>query len=169
MSTTYRYKFTREFMTQLENWTSIHKYDDNNSFIDNWQLWCRSNELLIENEREKLEKNGYKKDIYTKMYKTVRYYLKNKKETKKEVKKRRQYISLDKELIESMDMYIEFSNKKPQESYDEFIKNKDYSIVINSAIEELKFIGLIEVDILNKIKKTYKNRYFIHKKLNEKQ
>ena len=55
--------------------------------LDNWQLWCRSNELSIENERETLEKNGCKKNIYTKMYKTVRYYLKNKKEEKTEPKK----------------------------------------------------------------------------------
>jgi len=165
MSTIYRHKFTPTFMTRLEEWVSVHKFDENESFLDNWQLWCRSNELVIENEREILEKNGCKKNIHTKMYKTVRYYLKTKKETK-EPKKRRPYISLDKDLIEDMDRHVGFSNKKPQKSYEDFLENSDFNKNVNTTIAELKYIGLSEIDILYKIKKTYKNRCYIYKKLN---
>ena len=51
MTTIYRHKFTPTFMTRLEEWVSVHKFDENEAFLDNWQLWCRSNELVIENER----------------------------------------------------------------------------------------------------------------------
>ena len=166
MTTIYRHKFTPTFMTRLEEWVSVHKFDENEAFIDNWQLWCRSNELSIENERETLQKNGCKKNIYTKMYKTVRYYLKNKKEEKTEPKKRRPYISLDKDLIEDMDSHVEFSNKKPQQAYEDFLENSDFNKNINNTISELKYIGLNEDDIYFKIKKTYKNRCYIYKKLN---
>ena len=69
MATIYRYKFSPGFMSHLETWVSIHKFDDNEIFLENWLLWCRKNEMIIENEREKLIKDGYKKDIYDKIHK----------------------------------------------------------------------------------------------------
>ena len=99
------------------------------------------------------------------MYKTVRYYLKNKKEGKTEPKKRRPYISLDKDLIEDMDRHVEFSNKKPQKAYEDFLES-DFNKNIITTVEELKYLGLNEDDIYDKIKKTYKNRCYIYKKLN---
>jgi len=153
-------------MTRLEEWVSVHKFDNNELFLDSWQLWCRSNELVIENEREKLGENGYKKNIYTKMYKTVRYYLKSKKEGKTKPKKRRPYISLDKDLIDDMDRHVEFSNKKPQQAYEDFLES-DFNKNIITTVEELKYLGLNEDDIYDKIKKTYKNRCYIYKTLNK--
>ena len=166
MTTIYRHKFSQTFMTYLENWVSVHKYDDNDLFQDNWNLWCRSNEMEIEYERERLQKNGCEKDIYDKMYKTVRYYLKNKPDTKSEPKKRRNYISLDKDFIEDIDNHIvNFGNTiKPQRAYENFLIDESYNEKIQETIDELKLCDLNENEIMNKIKKTYKNRYFIYKK-----
>ena len=40
------------------------------------------------------------------MYKSVRYYFKNKSTEKKEAKKRRQYIGLDREFLDAIDIQI---------------------------------------------------------------
>ncbi len=153
-------------MDLLEDWVSIHKYDENEIFQEHWQFWCRSNEMTIENEREYLENKGCDKDIYDKMYKTVRYYLKNKSDTKTEPKKRRNYISLDKDFIEDIDSHIVNIGYtiKPQKAYENFIINEHYNERIQETIDELKLYELNEDEITNKIKKTYKNRYFIYKK-----
>lgn len=65
-----------------------------------------------------------------------------------------------------MDSHVEFSNKKPQQAYEDFLENSDFNKNINNTISELKYIGLNEDDIYFKIKKTYKNRCYIYKKLN---
>jgi len=46
------------------------------------------------------------------------------------------------------------------------LENSDFNNNINNTISELKYIGLNEDDIYFKIKKTYKNRCYIYKKLN---
>ena len=166
MAAIYRHKFSPEFMNILKEWVSIHKFDDNESFVDNWNTWCRTNEMSIEREKEKLEENGCNKDIYTKMFKTVRYYLKNKSDVKKKPKQRRQYISLDKDFIESIDSHIiiNANTLKPQKAYENYINDIEHKELIDNAIEELKLTNLTEDNINEKIKKTYKNRYFIFKK-----
>lgn len=169
MSTIYRHNFSAAFMEMLQEWVSIHKYDENDAFQEHWQFWCRSNEMTIEIERETLEKKGCDKDIYDKMYKTVRYYLKNKSDTKTSPKKRRNYISLDKDFIEDIDKHIYDKGFiiKPQKAYENFLINEDFNEKIQETIDELKLCDLNEDEIKNKIKKTYKNRYFIYKKSNK--
>ena len=57
------------------------------------------------------------------------------------------------------------TNNKPHNAYTNFIKNTKYMIVINTEKERLSTKNLETKEINEKIKKTYKNRYYnaLHK------
>ena len=60
---------------------------------------------------------------------------------------------------------IAFSEKmKPSTAYNNFTSIQEYSNKIDTIVDDFQKIDWKEVDILNKIKKTYKNRYFIQQK-----
>ena len=166
MASIYRFKFSPAFMAILEDWVKIHKYDENEIFQDNWMVWCRSNEMLIETEKERLLNLGCKKDIYNKMYKTVRYYLKNKSIVKNAPKERRMYVSLSRDFLDEIDTHVSENVNicSPKIAFEKFQKTSTYERYSRISLIDLKQYGLNEEEISAKIKKTYKNRYFIFKK-----
>ena len=103
-----------------------------------------------------------------KMFKTVRYYLKNKSVEKKEPKQRRKYVSISKNVITSMDKHIDskalVEKMKPAFAYNNYSSLDEMSEIIDNEINRLISEGMSEVEALNKIKKTYKNRYYLQQK-----
>ena len=160
----YRYKFTDDFMSELYKFSKIHQYDERKDFKEAWKVWVEDNESIIEEESSRLQTLGYEGDIIDKMFKSARYYFRKKSVEKKEPKQRRQYISVNRELLEAMDNHIEknFTREsyQPKTGYLEFCQENDELLkeTINNMFEkDIKNAELIE----GKIKKTYKNRYFI--------
>ena len=102
------------------------------------------------------------------MYKTVRYYLKNKSLEKKEPKKRRKYVTLDKEFLEKMDDHIlqvaMVDNMKPAYAFNNFTSLPDNMRLVDEQIKTMMEKDITEVEANNKIKKTYKNRYYLQQK-----
>ena len=88
-----------------------------------------------------------------------------KKNKNKSVKKEKRYISIDHQLLDLIDDHINSIriNLKPHDSYLHFIElykkdiNQEYNRLINL---------LNKNDFNNKIKKTYKNRFYILKTMN---
>lgn len=163
----YRYKFTPEFMTELETFSKIHKYDERKVYKEAWDDWKTKNKTLIETEIEYMENLGYKGDVELKMYKAGRYYFRKKSDTPKEAKKRDTYIQLGIEIIQTMDRHIIMNRSKdnftPSNGYMMYLENtKD---IIN---EEYKLLDdtIDNETFYNKIKKMYKNRYFVISKKN---
>ena len=101
------------------------------------------------------------------MYKSARYYFKNKKE-KKEVKKRRKYVTLDKTFLADMDRHILLvafrQDLKPVHAYNNFVSDSIYSRKIDMVIQNLLDDNWDEPAAECKLKKTYKNRYYIQQK-----
>lgn len=166
---TYRFKFSDEFSQVLEDFTRIHKFDKSKDFKEAWTEWRENNSSSIDKELRFLKGKGYNGNIYDKIYKSVRYYRKNKNsgEEKKE-KKRKQYVSLDKEMLQEMDTqildYLKKKECKPSSGFEEFMKQLNEN-KLNEQVKTLKMYGYDDkVSILNKFKKTYKNRYFIKTK-----
>ena len=98
------------------------------------------------------------------MFKSARYYFRKKSTEKKIPSTRRVYRGVQKELLEAMDTHIKSSIKeedyKPSDGFDKFCKQ--HIDVIKVEVNELLKIGFTDaVEIKNKIKKTYKNRYFL--------
>jgi|TARA_B100000795_G_scaffold250087_1_gene218026 type II secretory pathway component PulJ len=169
LNTIYRFKFTEQMMGNLTEFAGKHRYDENPTFRERWDRWRASNEEIINRENENLTKLGYTGDIYEKMYKTVRYYLKNKSLEKKEVKKRRKYVPVEKDILTIMDYHITnfgiTKNMKPAFAYNNFMSLSEYSNELTEEVTRLMVLGLSEPEADAKIKKTYKNRYFTQQKV----
>jgi hypothetical protein len=160
----YRFKFTEEFMEELYNFSKIHQYDHRKDFKEAWELWSSENNELIDDETTRLLRLGYDGDIMDKMYKSARYYFRKKSTQPKQPKQRRKYISISNELLKLMDNHIKLNIEndeyKPKSGFKLFcIKNE---LLVKETIVSLQEQGMDDLDeIENKIKKTYKNRYFM--------
>ena len=137
---TYRYKFSKDFLVNLKEFSRIHKFDESQVFKDSWEEWCKTNKTIIDQESNKLKKDGYQGDVLVKMYKSARYYFKNKTNDKKQAKKRRQYIGLEPDFRDAIDEHIEGVSMrqelKPQDGFINFLDNTKYSEIIR--LEKLR-------------------------------
>ena len=173
----YRYEFTHEFIENLSRFSKIHQYDDRHVFKESWDSWTQENSELVNQEIIRLHNLQYEGDILDKMFKSARYYFRKKGTEKKAPKERKNYISFSKQILDCMDEHI-FENTqqsqkdpkdqtkknhvKPSVSYLDFCQtNKE---VIKETISYLNQQGIKDLEeIQNKVKKTYKNRYFMIK------
>lgn len=163
----YRYKFTPQFTSQLYIFSKTHQYDHRHDFKEAWQVWADNNIDMVEEEMRRLMEMGYTGDINDKMFKSARYYFRKKSTVKKEPSKRKLYVSSSKPLLAAMDDHIKLSmtaeeNFKPSTGFDEFCKQ--HVSLIKEQVLTLSRAGVTNsAEIKGKIKKTYKNRYFLAK------
>ena len=165
---TYRFKFSDGFLNNLMEFSRIHRFDDAIAFKDGWKIWCDENKGLIKDESDVLKARGYEGDALVKMYKSARYYFKNKSMKKKDAKKRRQYVGLNPEFREAVDVHIESvslrQEMKPAEGYINFMDDTKFATLIGMEKLRLESYKFTKEEIGLKLKKTYKNRYFNMKK-----
>lgn len=165
----FRFKFSDTIANSIHEFAKIHQYDDRSTYKEAWNEWRETNEDEIHRESSRLNSIGYIGDIESKMYKSGRYYFRTKSTQEVDPKERRAYISTSSEIIEHMDSHINMHHLTPEYSpalgFDDFCKSRKHEL-----IQEVKYLtskGITTpVDIVSKIKKTYKNRYFqfIHNK-----
>lgn len=160
----YRFKFTELFMDELHNFSKIHQYDDRKDFKEAWNIWIEDNEDIIEEETNRLEDLGYEGDVLDKMFKSARYYFRKKSTEKKQPKQRRNYINVSHNLLSAMDAHIEENiynvDYQPKTGFSEFCE--EYDELLKETIKGILDKGINDSELIqNKIKKTYKNRYFI--------
>ena len=163
-STIFRFKFTDEFISELSQFAKIHQYDDRHAFKEAWNNWVEENQDLVDTESRNLINNGYNGDVLDKMFKSARYYFRKKSTEKKDPVVRRTYINVDKQLLDAMDEHI-----MENIDDDEYQPKNGFTDFCNSNIELLKKVvneicqsGIKDArEIEDKIKKTYKNRYFV--------
>ena len=160
----FRYKFTDDFTGELFKFSKIHQYDHRKDFKEAWNIWTEDNDDIVSEEVRRLTNLHYDGDILDKMFKSARYYFRKKSTEKKEPLKRRDYIAIQRDLLDAMDDHIKSNisgdDYKPSDGFDEFCKAN-----IDLLKEEVNILcrnGFTNsVEIKNKIKKTYKNRYFL--------
>jgi hypothetical protein len=163
----YRYKFSEKFIKELFIFSKIHQYDHRKDFKEAWKLWLENNDELVTNESNRLVELCYEGDILDKMFKSARYYFRKKNVEKKQPKTRNHYISVQKELIDAMDAQIQSgllnADFKPSDGFEQFCKNKNNFELLTIELNILyRQFGLTDsTEIKNKIKKTYKNRYYL--------
>ena len=163
-STIFRFKFTENFMEELSNFSKIHQYDHRKDFKEAWVKWADENEDLVAKEVQRLLALGYPNEeeiVDDKMFKSARYYFRKKSAVRSEPKQRRQYICIDHEILETMDRHIVTNihndDYKPKTAFVMFCKENEDVLkqsIIKMSISDAKLIQ-------DKIKKTYKNRYFM--------
>jgi len=163
-ATIYRFKFTEEFMADLYKFAKIHQYDHRKDFKEAWEVWTEENSDIVQLEFDRLINLGYEGDILDKMFKSARYYFRKKSTVKAEPKTRRQYISVNHNLLDAMDIHIKSSVRlegyQPKNGFTSFCKENE--IVLKETITNIFNQGIKDSELIQlKLKKTYKNRYFM--------
>ena len=162
----YRFKFSDEIVNELTYFSNMHKFESRADYKESWQNWLSEKRELIERETDRLTELGYEGNVIDKMYKSARYYFGKKSNTKTEPKKRRIYLTIPKNILNLMDAHIksEMENRdyKPSKGFKDFMETHYYDIKqTQDDLHEKK--ELSQEDITYKFKKTYNNRYYIHK------
>lgn len=186
----FRYKLSNDILSIITQFAKIHQLDDRHSYKEAWEVWLNENKEYIKDETDRLVAAGYKGDVEEKMYIAGRYYFrekvkikKNKGEVEVEVegkgkkvsavsKKKREYIVMGKDFIKAIDVHLLTAMKqkgfKPAFAYKTFCEQHIELLrtEIRRLVNEEKHI-FTDKDMNMKIKKTYKNRYFMLSKAGE--
>lgn len=162
----FRFKFNQNVVEAVMRFAKIHQHDDRHDYKETWKEWCIENNELLDTEVKRLEAIGYTGDIYDKLFKSGRYYFRNKQLAKTQPIERKKYVGLSRNALKSMDEFINDTimngNKKaspPAEAFNTFCeKNKD--VLKKEIVILLNDYCLDENDVSDKLKKTFKNRYY---------
>jgi len=147
----FRYKLTEEIANEIDTFSKIHKNDDRKTFKEAWKTWTEANEDLLTIEVRRLTESHYEGDVLQKLFTSARYYYRKKGTEKKTPKERQTYTKVSPDILQQMDLHI-----------GEGMKSLDYKPSIGftdywEKVEENKKTKEEE----RKMKKTYKNRYYI--------
>ena len=161
--TKFRFVYSPEIETMLRDFAKEHEEEERKQFKQSWHVFMEENKPLLENEAERITQEGYDKDVYAKMFHTIKYYYvkksKKQKQQEKEVTqttdqptKHRSYNKLGKEWLqtisgfikEDLNMYKDTKEIKPEYSYNRFL--------------EKHLTGDEELQI--RIKKSYKTQFY---------
>ena len=167
----FRYKLSDSILEHITDFARIHQYDDRHAYKAAWSVWLNKYAEITEREVARLAALNYKGDVLDKMFKAGRYYFREKvitteenEENRKEKKKNaRTYIVMEKDVIQAMDLQlttiINKPNFKPANGFKLFCAQ--HTDMLRREISRLTDEEEVDAEILaNKIKKTYKNRYF---------
>ena len=136
----FRFKFSSDFTDRLTPFAKLHQYDDRHTYKEAWTQWLVINDELVDMEVRRLKGLGYDGNIVDKMYKSGRYYFRNKStNANTEAKPRRVYVSLEHDVIDAMDIHISVNYYlpcfKPSIAYDQFCM--EHTKLINDEITRL--------------------------------
>lgn len=162
----YRYKLKPHIVEAITRFTKVHQYDTRADYKEAWKIWCDEESEMIENEIRRLNNLGYDGDVIDKMYKAGRYYFRSKNLNEdKNPKQRRHYVTMDTAILDAMDDHIQSchddDNFTPAEGYNWFVQQ--YKVMLMGEIKRLlnEEPELRASYISSKVKKTYKNRYYL--------
>jgi hypothetical protein len=191
---TFRFNFSDSVLEKLTQFSKMNKSCDRRAFKEAWKEWLTDNQNVVLEETERLTTLGYDGDVVEKMYVSVRYYLRKKGQKQKKERLKLQKNSIDNIDFHSNDNTIEATdasqkskniptnrllldamnkhilqychdpNYRPANGFESFCRDN-----IEICKEEVKRL-VNEYSLINKqsiqekIKKTYKNRYYIIKK-----
>jgi len=175
---TTRFLFSDTITELLGEFSNKHKYDDRKDYKEAWTNWILDPEVkpILDQEIERIQLLGFEGDVLNKMFKSVRYYYRKKhsKDIDKseiEEKSPRTYDTFPNNVLASIDYHIKSQIKnnifindtiikcavKPATCFDNFCKEQKPLIV------ELLGNNITKDDVkqlIEKLKKSYKNRYY---------
>ena len=165
----FRYKLSDSILEHITEFARIHQYDDRHAYKAAWSEWLNKYADITQREVARLVELNYKGDVLDKMFKAGRYYFRdkvittNEEETHDIKKNTRTYIVMEKDVIQAMDLQlttiINKPNFKPANGFKLFCAQ--HTDMLRREISRLTDEEEVDAEILaNKIKKTYKNRYF---------
>ena len=155
----FRYNFSDELINKISLFAKENKDMDIDNFRNNFEIWKKKNDVEINIEFRRLNELDYKGDLNDKLFKSARYYYKNKE--KKETKKRKKYIRFNKNILQDIDEFIKNNNDyKPSFAYNLFMNNDKYKSNIKKQYQEMLEKNFDYSEIEKKFKKTFKNKLY---------
>lgn len=180
----FRYKFSEEVNELIIDFSRGHMYDNKKILIDQYDTFWEENIDIFNREERRLNEINFNQELKTAIFRSIKYYHIKKmlsSENKKEKEKNetvRDYIKLNKFIIQYIDGFIIDGLKKkgykPSKNYEELCLDETFKhLLIDEKVKvinkykqflekrnESKTKNEIEEWWDMKIKKTHKNRYF---------
>lgn len=165
---TFRHTFSKSFIEVLGKFSKEHQNDDRKVFKNEWTNWTAQENIstLINDEIKALRDAGFEGDVLDKMFKSCRYYFKNKTIIDKsdEKKERKAYVTLSKLVLQHMDEHIKTQlGMRPECAYNNYC-NQFTQHIKDEILALCCESGDSTDDIYKKYKKTYKNRFYVMSK-----
>lgn len=158
----FRYTFKEEFTQEIWKFSKIHQYDDRHTFKEAWQEWMDIHNVWVTEEEDRLLSLGYEGNVKDKMFRSARYYFRNKGLQNPVPTKRSTYVSIQKPFLQAMDAFVSVHlSLKPAEGFELFCQTERTLLEAEKA--HLQQAGMSPENAYQKIKKTYNNRHFIAK------
>lgn len=177
---TNRYKFTNEITDMLSDFAKLHQYDERKDYKEAWNNWIKEEEVCkkLEDEKSRLIKLGMNEDVMSRLYKSSRYYYRKKVNNPNVVpKERKKYEGFPTEVLRKMDAQIirEINGKidmtendkiisrfTPADSFELYLKENPESVnnLLSETIESAEARRIETTAAVNRLKKTYKNRFY---------
>lgn len=161
----YRHRLSANIVEIVTDFARIHEHDDRKDYKQAWVEWVELNKSIFDEECTRLKELGYEGDPLDKIFKAGRYYFRKKSVAKKsQPKARRVYIGTSREMLQAMDAFIVSqlngeSSLSPAACYLKFIESTTGAPVYDAEISILS-AHLDAVAAKDKLKKTFKNRYY---------
>jgi hypothetical protein len=179
-----RHEFSSALTEHLAAFANLHKYDDRTTYKEAWMAWLAHDEIaaLLTTDVARLSGLGYKGDVLDKLYKSGRYYFRGKNAEKANAEKAnaekanaekanadkaRKYVLLNHALLDAMDDHIERGLQHdgaytPARGFADFCNMHANNDIMQAEVASLsERLSSGEEAVHAKLKKTYKNRYFM--------
>lgn len=156
----YRHKFAPEISEKIAGFSSEHGGESLADFMNHWSAFIRTNHESIQQETMRLNNLGMTADVLEKMFTSARYWYTKKPTIVKEDTKDKTYVATNRAFLTAIDTHIYgHVTMKPSVAFDDFCDNNIN--ILKKEIIYLKEANLTVDEIRTKIKKTYKNRFFV--------
>lgn len=166
-----RHEFSSALIERLNDFVNVHEYDDRKTYKEAWMAWLAHDEIavLLTTEVARLRDLGYKGDVLDKLFKSGRYYFRGKRPNEANADKvnQRKYVLLNRQLLDAMDEHIERGLRLNDDAYTPAVGFADFcNMRADDAVMKAEVVSLSErlssgEAVHAKLKKTYKNRYFM--------
>jgi len=159
----FRHKFSEPLLEVMREFASVHRYDDRETFKENFLEWQLDHKHLIDEEHHRLQSQGFQEDIDDKIFRSVRYYFRKQfikgtrnsttQDATTDKVEKKTYTKMPKSLIRNIDEYISSRlDKKPSDLYrdyvDEWERYEGDTLLAFTNIDEPR------------LKKMFKNRHY---------
>jgi hypothetical protein len=162
----YRHKFTKKISEKIAEFSLAHNQASLADFKKHWSIFIVTNKHDIDQEMARLQEAGMTADVVDKMFTSARYWY-TKKQSKSVKDKSKSYFATTRAFLSAIDAHIQKSGHamKPSDAFDDFCEHNLETL--KNEITLLKTAKLSVDDIRTKIKKTYKNRHFVTKRVTQ--
>lgn len=171
----YRIVFRPELRDKLRAFSKIHEFDALSDYKEAWTEWCETHEEDLTTEYEHVRRQGVEcsfDDMVHRLYTSARYYHRKLPTNPPPPKSRNVYVRISSSLLDAIRDHIQYEldygYHKPSMAFKSFYEENEPHIRQEiKRIQETQTL-LTKNEFSQKLKKAYKNMYFMLAKKNAK-